>query len=50
MCSWAGWKHECCTKKDLYAIKFPAGASVATKATIVGGAHLLDISFMEQDE
>lgn len=47
---WAGWAHECCTKRDLYAIKFPQGADEATKITIVGAAHLLDIAFMEQDE
>ena len=47
---WAGWAHECCTKRDLYAIKFPTKATTAQKATLLGCAHLVDLTIMEQDE
>jgi hypothetical protein len=47
---WAGWKHECCTQRDLYAVKFPSNATTAAKAAIMGAAHLMDITIFEQED
>jgi hypothetical protein len=46
---WAGFKNECCTRKNIYAVKFPAGATTALKATLIGATLLMDISLFEQD-
>jgi len=45
---WPGWKAECCTLRDLYSIQFPAGATAAQKATLLGLGHLIDIAINEQ--
>ena len=45
---WAGWTAECCTKRDLYELKFLSQASSQQKIAIVGCAHLVDITTYEQ--
>jgi len=47
---WAGWKAECCTRRDLYELKFPAEATPEQKMTLLGLSHLIDITIFEQDE
>eukprot|EP00746_Dinoflagellata_sp_MGD_P166950 gnl/MRDRNA2_/MRDRNA2_97202_c0_seq1.p1 gnl/MRDRNA2_/MRDRNA2_97202_c0~~gnl/MRDRNA2_/MRDRNA2_97202_c0_seq1.p1 ORF type:complete len:307 (+),score=48.82 gnl/MRDRNA2_/MRDRNA2_97202_c0_seq1:106-1026(+) len=51
---WAGVKHECCTKKNLYELKYPpevvATNNQAMKATLFGTALLVDITTFEQDQ
>lgn len=47
---WAGFKHECCTRKNVYGIKFPSNATPQQKATLIGAALLLDITIVEQEE
>lgn len=47
---WAGWKRECCTRKDLYSLKFPVQASQDQKMTLLGAALLLDMIMFEQEE
>jgi hypothetical protein len=47
---WAGWMHECCTRRDLYSVKFPKSATAAQKATLLGVAHLIDITDVEQEQ
>ena len=46
---WAGWAAEMCTKRDLYEMKFPAGATSAQKCTLLGCAHLIDLTVKEQE-
>lgn len=46
---WAGWAAEACTKKDLYELKFPKGATAAQKSTLLGCAHLIDLTVKEQE-
>mmetsp|Transcript_26802 Transcript_26802/g.62115 ORF Transcript_26802/g.62115 Transcript_26802/m.62115 type:complete len:269 (+) Transcript_26802:93-899(+) len=51
---WAGLAHECCTKKNMYEIKFPTDGPMqknpeAVMATIIGAALLIDITTFEQD-
>ena len=46
---WAGWAAECCTKKDLYELKFPRDATSAHKCTLLGCAHLIDLTVKEQE-
>lgn len=43
-----GMKHELCTKQNLYAVKFPASATDANKATLMGATLLYDITLNEQ--
>ena len=43
-----GLKHECCTMKNLYSVKFPSNANNSDKATLVGAALLYDITMNEQ--
>jgi len=45
-----GWLQVCCTKRDLYSVYFPEGASAAEKATLLGTAHLIDLTLYEQDQ
>lgn len=45
---WAGFKNECCTKRNLYGIKFPSAASAEQRATLVGAALLIDVAIFEQ--
>merc|ERR1712070_682814 len=37
---WAGWKAECCTRRDLYELKFPKDATPELKMTLLGLTHL----------
>ena len=46
---WAGWAAEMCTRRDLYEMKFPAGATSAQKCTLLGCAHLIDLTVKEQE-
>lgn len=45
---WAGMAKECCTKKDVYSVKFPSD-DVAMKKTMIGATLLLDLVVSEQD-
>lgn len=45
-----GLEHELCTKKNLYAIKFPESASDADKATLMGAVLVYDITLNEQQQ
>jgi hypothetical protein len=47
---WAGWKKECCTKQNMYGIKYPDGADLALKATMMGAAMLVDLVVYEQGQ
>lgn len=62
---WAGWEHECCTKRNAYAIKLPAAVvkpagsaydfsgndpQANMAATLMGMALLVDITCFEQQE
>jgi hypothetical protein len=47
---WAGWKAECCTRRDLYELRFPVGATPEDKMALLGLSHLVDITVFEQDE
>lgn len=52
---WAGMKHECCTNREMYSLKFPAKGSndpkvEAIKKTLVGMTLLIDITLNEQDQ
>jgi len=44
-----GMKHECCTKKNLYSVKFPSTATAADKATLMGATLLYDVLINEQN-
>ena len=44
-----GLAHECCTKKNLYSVKFPSTATDADKATLLGATLLYDITINEQN-
>ena len=46
---WAGWAAEMCTRRDLYEMKFPAGATSAQGRTLLGCAHLIDLTVKEQE-
>lgn len=46
---WAGFKNECCTKKNIYALKFPPDADQAMRATLIGSTLLVDITLYEQE-
>jgi len=46
---WAGFKNECCTRKNIYGIKFPSQASQQMKASLIGTALLIDITMVEQE-
>lgn len=48
---WAGMKHECCTKRDMYEVKFPVGGNVqeAMKKVLTGTCLLVDLTFNEQE-
>jgi len=51
---WAGGLHECCTNREMYAVKFPATMSPqdadALKKTLIGMTLLLDLTINEQDQ
>lgn len=51
---WAGMKHECCTNREMYAVKFPKdmkeGDEDAIKKTVIGMTLLVDITLNEQDQ
>ena len=41
--------HECCTKRNLYAIKFPENMNDSDKATLMGAALIYDMTLNEQN-
>jgi len=45
---WAGFKRECCTRQALFQLKYPEGADIALKATMMGAAMLVDLVIFEQ--
>lgn len=49
---WAGMKHECCTNREMYSIRFPKGGNNAEdmKKVLIGSALLVDITLNEQDQ
>jgi len=47
---WAGLKKECCTKQNMYSIKYPEQASTALRATMMGAALLVDLIVYEQGD
>jgi len=53
---WAGMRHECCTNREMYAVKFPIGASGGTmkeedvKKVLIGTTLLVDLTLNEQDQ
>ncbi len=47
---WAGWKAECCTRRDLYELRFPTNATPEDKMALLGLSHLVDITVFEQDQ
>ena len=46
---WAGFKNEFCTKKNIYALKWPSDTKREMRATLIGTTLLLDMAFYEQD-
>ena len=46
---WAGFRHEMCTKRDLYMVMFPKEADVEDKALLLGATNLIDICLNEQE-
>jgi hypothetical protein len=51
---WAGIKHECCTKRNIYEIIYPPEVvtmnNQAMKATLIGAGLLVDITTFEQEQ
>jgi len=51
---WAGAKHECCTNREMYGVKFPAELqgqkTEDVKRTLIGTTILVDITMNEQDQ
>lgn len=47
---WAGFKKECCTQKNIYAVKFPNDANEDMKKTLTGATLLLDLVVNEQQQ
>lgn len=45
---WAGWKKECCSTADTYAMKFPDGIDSKRKAGLLGMAFLIDFTVFEK--
>ena len=45
---YVGMKHECCTKRNLYGVKFPKVMTDAEKATMMGATLIYDITINEQ--
>lgn len=46
---WAGLRRECCTRRDIYAVKFPTSFSDDMRATMIGATLLYDITLREQE-
>jgi hypothetical protein len=47
---WAGFKRECCTRRNVYQVKYPTDIDDDMKATLVGAALLVDLTLFEQDQ
>jgi len=53
---WAGMKHECCTNREMYSLKFPkftnqnAKNQEDIKKSLIGMTLLIDITLNEQDQ
>lgn len=47
---YVGMTHECCTKRNLYSVKFPSKMKKSMKPTIMGAALLYDICLNEQNQ
>jgi len=45
---WAGFKKECCSTAETYAMKFPDGISAKRKAGLLGMAFLIGITVFEK--
>jgi len=46
----AGFKNECCTKRNIYSVKYPDMATPAHKATLLATSLLIDIALVEQED
>eukprot|EP00438_Fugacium_kawagutii_P016432 Skav210984 [mRNA] locus=scaffold1730:16679:17440:- [translate_table: standard] len=44
---WAGFKKECCSTADTFAVVFPEGSSVERKAGLLGLTFLIDFVYFE---
>lgn len=47
---WGGFKKECCTTADTFAVFFPSGINAKRKAGILGLTFLLDFSVFERQK
>lgn len=47
---WAGFKKECCTTADTFAVKFPPGIDDNRKTGIIGLTFLLDFTVFERQQ
>mmetsp|Transcript_29397 Transcript_29397/g.50106 ORF Transcript_29397/g.50106 Transcript_29397/m.50106 type:complete len:286 (+) Transcript_29397:60-917(+) len=47
---WAGWKNECCTKRDVFHVVFPDNATAEEKLVLTGSAILMDVLEVEQQQ
>jgi len=45
---WAGWKKECCSTADTFAVFFPEGIDAKRKAGLLGLTFLLDFTIFER--
>jgi hypothetical protein len=46
---WAGMKKECCTRQNLYQVKFPQNATDSMRVNMLASTLLLDLIFFEQE-
>ena len=46
---WSGFKNECCTKKNIYAVKWPSKATKEMRGTLIGTTLLVDVALFEQE-
>lgn len=47
---WAGFKNECCHKRNMYTIKYPQETTTEMKKTLIGTALLVDLAVFEVEE
>jgi len=47
---WAGFKKECCSSADTFAVKFPDGIDAKRKAGLLGMTFLIDFTVFENQE
>jgi len=47
---WAGWKKECCSTADTFAVKFPDNIDAKRKAALLGMTFLIDFVWFERQQ